>query len=134
LIPAPARDGSKGELNSNRFRSELVKLQNELKQEDPWLVLGVSQEADDNEIRTAYMRKIKEYPPDRCGPEFERIRDAYDQLKDPYRRAEYLILGASLEMPLESLLDDIPATRRYVGPELWLEAMKSLCKERREDE
>lgn len=111
-----------------------MKLQHELKQEDPWLVLGVSREADDEEIRTAYMQKIKEYPPDRCGSEFEKIRDAYDQLKDPYRRAKYLILGANPDRPLESLLDNVPATRHYVGPEPWLEAMKSRVRNRDKDE
>lgn len=97
-------------------------------EQDPWSVLGVSPEADDDEIRAAYMSKVKAYPPDRCGPEFEKIRDAYEQLKDPYRRAKYLILGAMPERPLESLLDDVPLSRRHVGPEPWLAAMKSQPK------
>lgn len=98
---------------------------------DPWSVLGVSPEADDEQIRAAYVRKVKEFPPDRSGPQFERVRDAYEQLKDPYRRAKYVILGANAERPLESLLDDVPGLRRYVGPEPWLAAMKSQPKEHR---
>lgn len=105
-------------------------LQQTVKEQDPWSILDVPPEAGDDEIRAAYMRKVKECPPDRCGPEFEQIRDAYGQLKDPYRRARHLILGATPDRPLESLLDDVPVTRRRVGPELWLAAMKSQRKER----
>jgi len=75
------------------------------------------------------LQKVKEYPPDRCGPEFERIRDAHEQLRDPYRRARTLILGATPGAPLESLLDEVPCVRRYVGPEPWLAVMKSEHKE-----
>lgn len=106
-----------------------MKSQQKLKEQDPWSVLDVPPEADDDEIRAAYMCKVKEYPPDRCGPEFEKIRDAYEQLKDSYRRAKYLILGATPDRPLESLLDDMPLARRHVGPELWLAVMKSQRKE-----
>ena len=99
--------------------------------QDPWSVLGVSPEADDDQVRAAYVEKVKEFPPDRCGREFERVRDAYEQLKDPYRRAKYVILGANAERPLASLLDDVPGPRRYLGPEPWLAAMKSQPKEHR---
>jgi curved DNA-binding protein CbpA len=99
--------------------------------QDPWSVLGVSPEANDEQIRAAYVQKVKEFPPDRSGPQFERVRDAYEQLKDPYRRAKYVILGANADRPLESWVDDVPGLRRYVGPEPWLAAMKSQPKEHR---
>jgi DnaJ-class molecular chaperone len=33
--------------------------------EDPQNILGVAQDADAGEIRSAYLNKIKEYPPER---------------------------------------------------------------------
>jgi curved DNA-binding protein CbpA len=98
-------------------------------QRSPWSILGVPPEADDEQIRAAYLRKVKEHPPDRSATEFENIRDAYDQLKDPYRRARHLILGATPDMPLESLLEDAPRSRRFIGPDAWLATMKSERKE-----
>lgn len=95
----------------------------------PWSILGVSSEADDEQIRAAYLRKVKEHPPDRSAAEFEQIRDAYDQLKDPYRRAMHMILGATPDMPLESLLDNVPRSLRFIGPDAWLATMKSERKE-----
>jgi len=95
---------------------------------EPWAVLGVPPEANDEQIRAAYVQKVKEFPPDRAGPQFEQIRDAYEQLKDPYRRAKYMILGANVDRPLESLLDETPGRRHYVGPEPWLAAMRAQPK------
>ena len=45
--------------------------------------LGVSATASEEEIRAAYLSKVKEFPPDRSPLEFEAIRDAYDALCDP---------------------------------------------------
>ena len=49
-------------------------------------ILGVGPNATDAEIRAAYLQKVKENPPDRAPDQFERIRDAYDLLRD-LRRA-----------------------------------------------
>ena len=66
---------------------------------DPGEVLGVGQDAGEEEIRAAYVRKVKEHPPDRSPEEFERIRDAYDSLRDPRRRMREKLLSVD---PLRS--------------------------------
>ena len=48
-------------------------------------VLGVNQDAGDEEIRAAYLSKVKEFPPDRAPAEFEKIRDAYETLREQLR-------------------------------------------------
>ena len=53
---------------------------------DPREVLGIPPDAGEEEIRSAYVRKVKEHPPARSPEQFERIRDAYDSLRDPRRR------------------------------------------------
>ena len=87
-------------------------------------ILGVAPEATDEDIRAAYLRKIKEYPPDRAPVEFERVRDAYDYLRDPRRRARDLLFSEDPLPRLESLLEGQRAQRRFVGPKPWLAAMK----------
>lgn len=91
---------------------------------DPRKVLGVSIEAGDEEIRAAYLERIKRYPPDRSPKEFERIRDAYEELRDPRRRAGSMLFSADPDASLVSLLDESRELRRYVGPEPWIDAMK----------
>ena len=56
---------------------------------DPYAVLGISLNADDERIRAAYVAKVKQYPPDRSPTEFEEVRDAYNLLRDRRRRAQH---------------------------------------------
>jgi curved DNA-binding protein CbpA len=92
--------------------------------DDPRLVLGVPLEAGDEEIRAAYLRKVKEYPPDRAPQEFEKVRDAYEALRDPRRRTSQLLLSVDPKQPLASLLKDRVSGRRFTGPEHWLAVLK----------
>ena len=70
--------------------------------EDPRQVLEIEAEAGDEEIRAAYLRKVKQYPPDRAPREFERVRDAYELLRDPRRRTRRMLLAADPKQPLAS--------------------------------
>ena len=92
--------------------------------EDVLAILGVSADAADEEIRAAYLRKVKEHPPDRSPEEFERIRDAYEVLRDPKRRTHFMLLSVDPEAPLPSLFDGRQAARRFVGPQPWLAVLK----------
>ncbi len=92
--------------------------------ENPQNILGVPENADTAEIRTAYLKKIKEYPPEKCPAEFERVRDAYTVLSDPRRRMRIMLLAVNPEAPLVSLLDDKKRNRQFTGPEAWLAAMR----------
>jgi preprotein translocase subunit Sec63 len=91
---------------------------------DPREVLGVTQDAGEEEIRSAYVRKVKEHPPDRSPEEFERIRDAYDNLRDPRRRMRESLLSVDPFAPLVSVIDLNTRQRRFAGPQPWLEVLK----------
>ncbi|MBN1417744.1 MAG: J domain-containing protein [Planctomycetes bacterium] len=89
----------------------------------PFEILGVSPEARDQEIREAYLRKVKLHPPERDPDAFERIRDAYEALRDPRRRARSLLRGADPKAPIASLLDGRARERQFVGPGPWLDVV-----------
>lgn len=92
--------------------------------QDPREILDVSIEADTQEIRAAYIKKVKEFPPDRAPQAFERIREAYEILRDPRKRTMNMLLSADPAKPLSSLIDDEKAIRKLSGPGPWLEALK----------
>lgn len=59
---------------------------------DPYGILGVSPDATDQEVQTAYRARARDLHPDRNPREdaaaaFARVRAAYDLLRDPERRA-----------------------------------------------
>ena len=94
------------------------------KEEDPCAVLGISPEADAEEARRAYIALVRLHPPDRAPEAFERIRDAYEQVRDPKRRARRLLEGPHPLDPLANLVDAQPVKRRHVGPAFWLAVLK----------
>ncbi|QEK38955.1 molecular chaperone DnaJ [Candidatus Nesciobacter abundans] len=58
-------------------------------------ILGVSKNATDSEIKTAYLKKAKKYHPDSnkgnetCANQFKKVSEAYETLKDPKKRSMY---------------------------------------------
>jgi uncharacterized protein (DUF1786 family) len=88
-------------------------------------ILGLTANASDAEIRAAYLTKVKEFPPDRSPEEFEKIRDAYDTLRDPRRRTRAMLLSSEFAAPLASLIDGRKSRRIFAGPQLWREVLKS---------
>jgi curved DNA-binding protein CbpA len=90
---------------------------------DPREVLGVAPTATEEDIRAAYLLKVKAYPPDRSPEQFERIRDAYEMLRDARQRARHLLFAVDPDAPLTSLVADHPRLRQFVGPEAWLDVL-----------
>jgi curved DNA-binding protein CbpA len=86
-------------------------------------VLAIEAESGDAEIRAAYLRKVKEHPPDRDPQEFERVRDAYEMLRDRRRRMRSLLLEDPRQ-PLASLLEGVTSERRFTGPAPWLAVLR----------
>ena len=91
---------------------------------DPYQVLGIEPAASDEEIRAAYLRKIREHPPERDAEAFERVRDAYAELRDPRERTRRLLFSGDPLSPLTHLLDGRAPARRFVGPKRWLAALQ----------
>jgi curved DNA-binding protein CbpA len=91
---------------------------------DPYWVLGISQDAVDEQIRAAYLAKLKQFPPDRSPVEFEQVRDAYELLRDRRGRAQHTLFSANPGARLESLLNGMDNDRHFAGPGVWLAVLK----------
>ncbi len=55
----------------------------------PFQILGVPPDADDERIRAAYLRKVRQHPPERDPEAFRRIHQAYESIRDVRRRIAY---------------------------------------------
>ena len=58
---------------------------------DPYEVLGIDASATSEDVRHAYFRLVRQYPPEAHPEEFKRIRAAYETLRSPLRRATWAI-------------------------------------------
>jgi len=87
-------------------------------------ILGLEENANDEQIRAAYLAKIKDHPPDRSPEEFERIRDAYDTLRDPRKRMNEILRSRDPIPTVSSIFAGLEPERRYLGPGPWLAFLK----------
>jgi len=97
---------------------------------DPFAVLGIPEDSDDSVIREAYFTLIAKHPPDRDAEAFTRIRQAYDQIKDPQDRLEYRLFGSKDLRTLETLFGLIGRDHVPAGPEPWLALIEAAKKGR----
>ena len=58
---------------------------------NPYDILGVDRNADENTIKRAYRRLASQHHPDKGGSkeQFQEIQSAYDILTNPQRRAQH---------------------------------------------
>lgn len=70
----------------------------------PYQILGVSEHANDAEIKQAYLNLVKENPPDRDQERFQQIQHAYETIKDSDSRINYELFHFP-ETDFNALLD-----------------------------
>lgn len=90
---------------------------------DPFQVLGVPEDASENEVRVRYLELVKQFPPDREPEKFREIRAAYDAAKDPLSIAMRICVPPGREFPSwSSLLEE----QKRIPPRLTPEFLLSL--------
>ncbi len=52
-------------------------------------ILGVPENDEDERIKQAYLRKVKQFPPEKSPERFQQIREAYEAIKDARSRIQY---------------------------------------------
>lgn len=78
------------------------------KVENHYKVLGLRSNSRPERIKPSYIQLVKQYPPEQFPEEFERIRRAYETLRDPIKRQEYDLMrkfGGSIEETLDTFLE-----------------------------
>ncbi len=99
-------------MGPTHFAEEFVMLKH-------YLVLNVSPDAGDEEIRASYIRMVKTYTPEKHPEMFRRVTEAYDALKDERLRVETRVFGSdrstNWEEGLRSLIDAVKVVRKRIG-------------------
>jgi curved DNA-binding protein CbpA len=70
---------------------------------DPYLLLGLNQDADSDAVERAYHAAIRQCPPERDPERFAAIREAYEQLRTQRDRLGYELFDTSAPTPMDVL-------------------------------
>lgn len=55
----------------------------------PYEILAVEEDAGDEAIKKAYLRKVREFPPEQQGEAFRYVREAYELIATEKHRRQY---------------------------------------------
>ncbi|MCE9534060.1 MAG: J domain-containing protein [Planctomycetes bacterium] len=83
---------------------------------DPYSVLGISPESDDETIRKRYLELVREFSPELHPQRFSMIRAAYDHVRDLDRRVAYRLEEQGKQDNIEQIIEEVAcrtSRRRY---------------------
>ncbi len=94
---------------------------------DPYAVLGLPADSDDDAIRRRYLELVKQFPPEHHPERFAAIRQAYETLRDLDTRLRYRLFEAGKKESLDALIEEIAcrSPRRRLSLSALLAALKS---------
>ena len=94
---------------------------------DPYTVLGLTADSDDETIRRRYLELVREHSPESDPERFAAIRKAYESLRDLDTRLRYRLFEAGKNESIEAIVEDVScrSSRRRVP----LENLLSLIKQ-----
>ena len=74
---------------------------------DPFHVLGVAADADDETIRRRYLELVRENPPERAPEKFAAIRQAYEQVKDAETRLRKRLFELDRDLSIGTIIEEV---------------------------
>jgi curved DNA-binding protein CbpA len=63
-----------------------------------YFILGVKEDATNEQIRKAYLDMVRTYPPERDPERFRHINGAFESIKNEKARASYFVLKSKTEI------------------------------------
>jgi curved DNA-binding protein CbpA len=94
----------------------------------PYAVLGVGENAPQEEIRQAYLEKLKKFPPEKNQAKFQEVADAWHLVENELARAKLKIFGIPQEVTHDLKMSDLISADtgdlRRPGMEFWLKLLE----------
>jgi curved DNA-binding protein CbpA len=80
--------------------------------DDPYAVLGLPSDCDDDTIRRRYLELVRQFSPEHHPERFAAIRSAYERLRDLDTRLRYRLFEAGKRETIDALLEEIACRSR----------------------
>jgi curved DNA-binding protein CbpA len=78
---------------------------------DPYQVLGLPPESDDEAIRRRYLELVRQFSPEHYPEKFAAVRAAYEQLRDRDTRLRFRLFEAGKNDTVDAIIEEITCRR-----------------------
>src|SRR5262245_6033498 len=91
---------------------------------DPYQVLGLPPEADDDAIRRRYLELVRQFSPEHHPEKFTAVRSAYEQLRDQGTRLRHRLFESGKNETVDAIIEEVSCrtARRRVSLKQMLSA------------
>src|ERR1700751_5347029 len=93
---------------------------------DPYQVLGLPADSDDDTIRRRYLELVRQFSPEHHPEKFAAVRQAYESLRDLDTRLRYRLFEAGKNESVDAIIEEL--TCRNSRRRLSLEALLATVK------
>jgi curved DNA-binding protein CbpA len=95
----------------------------------PFEILDINESASDSEIKSAYLKKVQRYVPDRFPEEFKKIKKAYDAISTSKKRIEFRLFKV-VEPDMTTLITStLRSGDKRIKPEDFYHILTQLARE-----
>jgi curved DNA-binding protein CbpA len=74
---------------------------------DPYAILGLPADSDDDTIRRRYLQLVRQHSPEQHPEQFAAVRQAYESLRDLDTRLRYRLFEAGKNESVEALIEEL---------------------------
>jgi curved DNA-binding protein CbpA len=74
---------------------------------DPYAVLGLPPDSDDEAIRRRYLELVRQFSPEHHPEKFAAVRAAYESLRDLNTRLRYRLFEAGKNESVEAIIEEV---------------------------
>lgn len=74
---------------------------------DPYIVMGVDPESDDETIRKRYLELVRQFQPEHHPEKFAEIRAAYEKLRDLDSRVHHRLFDQGKKDTIEDVIEEL---------------------------
>ena len=95
--------------------------------DDPYDVLGLPADADDETIRRRYLELVRQFTPEQNPEKFAQVRSAYEALKDLNTRLRHRLFERGRRETIDVLIGEVAcrSPRRRVSLETLLQVVQA---------
>jgi curved DNA-binding protein CbpA len=74
---------------------------------DPYAILGLHADCDDEAIRRRYLELVRQFSPEHHPEKFAAVRQAYESLRDLNTRVRYRLFEAGKKDSVEAIVEEL---------------------------
>ena len=78
---------------------------------DPYQLLGLPPDSDDEAIRRRYLELVRQLSPEHHPEKFAAVRAAYEQLRDLDTRLRYRLFEAGKQETVDAIIEELTCRR-----------------------